>query len=169
MDVELLLDTLTCCLKRLRKDDTAATAALLQLVADRAAGAKAQAEKGSRMEFLLASIAELRTSKKKAGETATALEPLTKAIGSVLKVTKAERGDPIRVRLQDLLAAESRGRWWLVGAAWAGRADGEEGARKDGGVRGGAEEEGEQESTAASGGRSDVRLQELAAEQRMNT
>jgi len=28
--------------------------------------------------------------------------------------------DPLRVNLDDLHSAESRGKWWLVGAAWSG-------------------------------------------------
>lgn len=28
--------------------------------------------------------------------------------------------EPIRVSLDDLLNAETKGKWWLVGAAWAG-------------------------------------------------
>jgi nucleolar MIF4G domain-containing protein 1 len=28
--------------------------------------------------------------------------------------------EPLRVSLQDLHSAESKGKWWLVGAAWAG-------------------------------------------------
>lgn len=28
--------------------------------------------------------------------------------------------DPLRVTLDDLRSTESRGKWWLVGAAWAG-------------------------------------------------
>ena len=28
--------------------------------------------------------------------------------------------DPLRVSLDDLNSAETRGKWWLVGAAWSG-------------------------------------------------
>lgn len=28
--------------------------------------------------------------------------------------------DPLRVNLDDLHSAETRGKWWLVGAAWSG-------------------------------------------------
>lgn len=28
--------------------------------------------------------------------------------------------EPLRVPLADLLSADSKGKWWLVGAAWAG-------------------------------------------------
>jgi nucleolar MIF4G domain-containing protein 1 len=28
--------------------------------------------------------------------------------------------DPLRVSLDDLRSAETRGKWWLVGAAWSG-------------------------------------------------
>lgn len=28
--------------------------------------------------------------------------------------------EPLRVSLKDLLAADTRGKWWLVGAGWAG-------------------------------------------------
>ena len=28
--------------------------------------------------------------------------------------------EPLRISLDDLLAADSRGKWWLVGAGWAG-------------------------------------------------
>jgi len=28
--------------------------------------------------------------------------------------------EPLRVSLEDLRSADSKGRWWLVGAAWAG-------------------------------------------------
>ena len=28
---------------------------------------------------------------------------------------------PLNVKLEDLLSAETRGRWWIVGSAWSGR------------------------------------------------
>lgn len=38
--------------------------------------------------------------------------------GSLLSTVLAH--EPIRVSLDDLLNAETKGKWWLVGAAWAG-------------------------------------------------
>lgn len=76
----------------------------------------------------------------------------------------------LRVSWSELLSTESRGRWWKVGAAWAGRSSGASAGRS--GVKGSGREEsaedesgrGEREETEDT-----VGIMELAMRQRMNT
>jgi len=39
---------------------------------------------------------------------------------TVSRISKVSAHDVLRVSLDDLRSAESKGKWWLVGAAWGG-------------------------------------------------
>lgn len=80
----------------------------------------------TRMKWMLETINETKGKGavkygKDAGET---FARLNKAVRSYVNQRKAGFKDPLRVPWVDLLEAKTRGRWWLVGSAWAGR-DGE--------------------------------------------
>eukprot|EP00049_Salpingoeca_infusionum_P007440 m.121030 g.121030 ORF g.121030 m.121030 type:complete len:434 (+) comp13699_c1_seq7:141-1442(+) len=76
----------------------------------------------SRVSFMLEAIGDLMGNRSRVlKDNKAQLEPLVKAIRSVLRTHDIPKGEPLEVPLQDLLNSSKTGRWWLVGAAWAGR------------------------------------------------
>lgn len=49
-----------------------------------------------------------------------AVERMKKFLNGLSKNRHVRSHEPLRVSLDDLHSAESKGKWWLVGAAWAG-------------------------------------------------
>ena len=85
----------------------------------------------SRVRFLCAALADLRSnskSRRAQSGSAEAVRRLRKWLGSVKTSLAGGPGgqhsssaDPcLRVGLQDLLTADTRGRWWRTGAYWSG-------------------------------------------------
>lgn len=70
---------------------------------------------------MLETLTNLRNNKIKpsTGPAADAESALKKYIGSVTRKSGVT-SDPLRLSLEDLRQSESKGKWWLVGAAWAG-------------------------------------------------
>ena len=59
--------------------------------------------------------------KKNAGSATTeAVERMKKFLSGLTKKRHVKTHEPLRVTLEDLHSAESKGKWWLVGAAWGG-------------------------------------------------
>lgn len=92
------------------------------------------------------------------------------ALGRFIKLTRklgasggATAVQPLSLGWDEIQFAEERGRWWIVGAAWAGR-DGAAGARTGSGARGVGGALGGGDVSAA-----DERLLKLAKAQHMNT
>lgn len=136
---------------------------------DAAPGATAAAG-GSRARYILDTILELQGNKRsrlqEQGQESG--RRVRKWLGSV-KAAKgggAAGGDAsLRVSWAELVSTESRGRWWRVGAAWAGRGSTAEkvaGEGANGAVDGGSAGEG-------GDGDGEGGLLALAARQRMNT
>lgn len=154
-------------------------------VPDGEAGATAAAAGGSRARYILDTILELQGNKRsrlqEQGQDAS--RRVRKWLGFV-KAAKGGGGGStggdasLRVSWAELVSTESRGRWWRVGAAWAGP-----GSAPDKGVRGGVNDAiasrtggtggGSGVNNTAGergdGGDGEVGLLDLAARQRMNT
>eukprot|EP00730_Choanoeca_flexa_P006233 TRINITY_DN12113_c0_g1_i5.p1 TRINITY_DN12113_c0_g1~~TRINITY_DN12113_c0_g1_i5.p1 ORF type:complete len:863 (+),score=230.27 TRINITY_DN12113_c0_g1_i5:119-2707(+) len=119
VDIELILELLKMAGVKLRRDDPLKLKEVLDSVKTQAAQ---QEKQSSRVSFMLESIEDLRSNRCKLLKDVTAqLEPLIKAIRATVR-GRGGSSEPLRVPLQDLLDAKTRGRWWLVGAAWTGRA-----------------------------------------------
>ena len=112
---------------------------------------------------MIDTIIDLKNNRMKAGATASTVASehttrMKKTLGSLnAKTTKTS--EPLRIGLADILNAEKKGKWWLVGASWKDdvpspleRSDGHE--QRDG-------VDGYDDSTTD--------LAQLAREQRMNT
>jgi nucleolar MIF4G domain-containing protein 1 len=129
LDVELLLLLLSHSGKALRSDDPSSLKEMVIAVHKRAAEIKDDFENYSRVEYMLSAITDLKNNKRRKQdlvyiETTAKLRKLLGQIKS--KVTSSGKlgtrssDTCLRLKLDDILNAESKGRWWKVGASWAG-------------------------------------------------
>lgn len=83
----------------------------------------------SRLRFMFEALTDLKNNKSRRIQTANAevVKKLRKWIGSIKSTLGQQQSGGtsdtlcLRVSLQDLLNAESTGRWWRTGASWTGR------------------------------------------------
>ncbi|KAI0001466.1 armadillo-type protein [Russula compacta] len=120
--VELLLKLLRNSGQQLRQDDPSALKDIVQIVQSKTSGVKNPSN--SRTRFMLETLANLKNNKVKRitaqqlrGDSSERLKTFLAGLG---KTRHLVPHDPLRVSLDDLHSAETRGKWWLVGAAWNG-------------------------------------------------
>jgi len=108
--------------QQLRQDDPSALKDIVQIVQSKTLGVEKPSN--SRTRFMLETLTNLKNNKIKQatarqvqGNTA---EHLKKFLAGLGKTRHLMSHDPLRVSLDDLHSAETRGKWWLVGAAWSG-------------------------------------------------
>ncbi|KZV97483.1 ARM repeat-containing protein [Exidia glandulosa HHB12029] len=124
LDVELLLKLLRLSGLQMRADDPSALKDIVQLVQDKVDAQEGSV--GSRTKFMVETLVQLKNGKTKKGQDADGagardvVERMKKFLGGLSKKRQVMAHEPIRVGLGDLRNADKRGRWWLVGAAWAG-------------------------------------------------
>jgi nucleolar MIF4G domain-containing protein 1 len=117
LSVELAMLIVRNCGSHLRRDDAAAFKAVVEaVVAKRDVG-----ESSTRAKFLIDTIMELKDNRK---QRADALDDMANATRKQLQTLFAERKATqpaaLRATWRDLLDAQTKGRWWLVGSAWVG-------------------------------------------------
>lgn len=112
-NVEFLLQIVRSAGPQLRSDDSSALKDIIILLQTKVSQQKPETI-GSRTKFLVESIRDVKNNKAKQDNevTAAATQKMRKFLGNFGKA------DPIQVSLDDLHNAETRGRWWIVGAAW---------------------------------------------------
>ncbi|KAG1739213.1 armadillo-type protein [Suillus paluster] len=121
--VELLLKLLRSSGQQLRQDDPMALKDIVTLAQSRVAGhADAMS---SRTRFMIETLNNLKNNKiKKTAATqhqgGDAVERMKKFLSSLGKKKHVLAHEPLRMTLEDLHLAESKGKWWLIGAAWGG-------------------------------------------------
>ncbi|TFY83229.1 hypothetical protein EWM64_g793 [Hericium alpestre] len=119
-DVELLLKLLRR--SQLRQDDPSALKDIIQIVQDKISDSSQSTS--SRTRFMLETLANLKNNKTKRSATqhagGDAVERMKKFLSGLSKKKHVMAHDPLRVSLDDLHSAETKGKWWLVGAAWGG-------------------------------------------------
>ncbi|KAJ9134816.1 Suppressor of glycerol defect protein 1 [Pleurostoma richardsiae] len=126
LNAELLLRILRVSGPLLRQDDPLALKDIVAMIRP-AVNRAGETNISVRTKFMIDTINDLKNNKMKAGASATAVitEHITrmrKALGS-LSSRKLKATEPLRMGLKDIEAAEKRGKWWLVGARWAGHAN----------------------------------------------
>ncbi|KIJ39870.1 hypothetical protein M422DRAFT_174507 [Sphaerobolus stellatus SS14] len=122
-DVELLLKIARNSGPQLRQDDPSALKDIVDIVHQKVA----QTDNGalsSRTKFMIDTLTLLKNNKVKRsanpdGHTES-VERMKKFLSGVSKKYHVLSHEPLRVTLQDLHSADKRGKWWIVGAAWAG-------------------------------------------------
>ncbi|KAI0065323.1 hypothetical protein BV25DRAFT_1928190 [Artomyces pyxidatus] len=121
--VELLLKLLRNSGQQLRQDDPSALKDIIQIVQNKTL-AEGQDSSSSRTRFMVETLVNLKNNKTK--RTAThhaggdAVDRMKKFLSGLDKKRHVMAHDPLRVSLLDLHSSESKGKWWLVGAAWGG-------------------------------------------------
>ncbi|KAJ3570486.1 hypothetical protein NP233_g4365 [Leucocoprinus birnbaumii] len=103
-NVELLLKLMRNSGQQLRQDDPSALKDIVDIVQKKVAG-RDERSLSSRTRFMIETLVNLKNNKLKRNTTQNQ---------GVLA------HDALRVSLEDLHSAESKGKWWLVGAAWGG-------------------------------------------------
>ncbi|KAI9330182.1 hypothetical protein BDR26DRAFT_1011420 [Obelidium mucronatum] len=184
LDVEIILKLLRVCGGQMRSDDPSALKEIVALVHEQSVKKLDPAFNTPRVKFMIETIMDLKnnkhnkssSSKKITGATggasgsATGLqqEKLTKFISNLLRRRGVSDREPLRATLDDIRNVRTKGKWWLVGAAWAGHQEDGSTVRKSDGTRdgdGGLDmnlEDGGDDAAAAD-------LLKLAKAQRMTT
>ncbi|KAL2024790.1 hypothetical protein VTK56DRAFT_5611 [Thermocarpiscus australiensis] len=169
LNAELLLRIVRMCGPTLRQDDPMALKDIVSLIP--AAVAKVGEKKLTvRTKFMIDTITDLKNNKLKAGAGASAVisehtTRMKKLLGQ-LKSRKLKSTEPMRVGLKDIQDAGEKGKWWLVGASWAGRSTGEKGPNK---ATSAQKDDSDAESFVLDDVEEGPDLAELAREQGMNT
>ena len=165
LDIELLLLLLRTSGWRMRQEDPASLKQIVVLAQTKAREAEAAGRPlGVRARVLLDIISDLKNNKRRRAGDAPAVGagPLAAWVSRAQArgATGSAHGGELQVGLADFLNIEKRGRWWLVGAAWAGGAPSAAGKRVK---RPGDTRSADPSST------SDADLMALAIKMRMNT
>lgn len=124
LNAELLLRIVRMCGPTLRHDDPMALKDIVALIPPAVAKA-GEKNLTVRTKFMIDTITDLKNNKLKAGVGASAVisEHITrmKKLLGQLKSKRIKSTEPMRVGLRDIQDADKKGKWWLVGASWAGR------------------------------------------------
>ncbi|KAF5367452.1 hypothetical protein D9758_003658 [Tetrapyrgos nigripes] len=120
--VELLLKIVRNSGHQLRQDDPSALKDIIQIVQTQLAGKEDSIS--SRTRFMLETLNNLKNNKVKRlgtqNQGGDAVERMKKFLSNLGKKRHVMAHESLRVSLEDLHSAETKGKWWLVGAAWGG-------------------------------------------------
>ncbi|KAF9525634.1 hypothetical protein CPB83DRAFT_859086 [Crepidotus variabilis] len=120
--VELLLKLLRNSGQQLRQDDPSALKDIITIVQEKVSQQKGPLS--SRTSFMIETLTNLKNNKLKRNTTqnqgGVAVERMKKFLGNLSKTRHVLAHEPLRVSLADLHSADTKGKWWLVGAAWEG-------------------------------------------------
>ncbi|KAK3906259.1 hypothetical protein C8A05DRAFT_40925 [Staphylotrichum tortipilum] len=169
LNAELLLRIVRMCGPTLRQDDPMALKDIVSLIPPAVAKA-GEKNLTVRTKFMIDTITDLKNNKLKAGAGASAVvsEHITrmKKLLGQLKSRKLKSTEPMRMGLKDIQDADKKGKWWLVGASWAGRSASEKETAK---ATTAEEDDSDDESIILDDVDQGPDLAELAREQGMNT
>ncbi|KAJ7455339.1 hypothetical protein B0H11DRAFT_252563 [Mycena galericulata] len=120
--VELLLKIVRNSGQQLRQDDPSSLKDIIQVVQNKISDHDEALS--SRTRFMVETLTNLKNNKVKRNTTLNqggeAVERMKKFLSGLGKSRHVMAHEPLRVSLQDLHSAKSKGKWWLVGAAWGG-------------------------------------------------
>ncbi|KAK4041001.1 hypothetical protein C8A01DRAFT_45727 [Parachaetomium inaequale] len=169
LNAELLLRVVRMCGPTLRHDDPMALKDIVSLIPPAVAKA-GEKNLTVRTKFMIDTITDLKNNKMKAGAGASAVisEHITrmKKLLGQLKSKKVKSTEPMRVGLKDIQDADKKGKWWLVGASWAGRSGSQKSTEK---ATNAEDDDSDDESILLDDVEQGPDLGELAREQGMNT
>ena len=172
LNAELLLRIVRMCGPTLRQDDPMALKDIVSLIPPAVAKA-GEKNLTVRTKFMIDTITDLKNNKLKAGAGASAVvsEHITrmKKLLGQLKSKKVKSTEPMRMGLRDIQDADKKGKWWLVGASWAGRSTGTKNPNKPTQAANDNSDSSDDESILLSDAEQGPDLADLAREQGMNT
>ncbi|KAF8318483.1 hypothetical protein DL93DRAFT_2124903 [Clavulina sp. PMI_390] len=123
--VELLLKVTRNSGSQMRQDDPLALRDIVQLVQSKTAD-KNPRDLSSRVRFMLETLGNLKNNSSKVKQSAAQAQGqdtvgrLRKFLSGLSKKHHILAHEPLNVSLNDLHSADKKGKWWLVGSAWAG-------------------------------------------------
>lgn len=165
LNAELLLKIIRASGPQLRQDDPSALKDIVAMLRPAVAAAGGEENISVRTKFMIETINDLKNNKMKTGGAASAVTSehtirMKKIIGTLNNRT-IKGSEPLRIGLKDIQESDKKGKWWLVGASWAGNTAEESTEATD------SSSSGRKVVTSEDSGVSD--LLQLAREQRMNT
>ncbi|KAG6896315.1 hypothetical protein C0992_009105 [Termitomyces sp. T32_za158] len=120
--VELLLKIARNSGQQLRQDDPSALRDIIGTVQHKVSDTKDALS--SRTRFMIETLTNLKNNKSKRNVSQNqgldSVERMKKFLAGLSKKRTVLAHEPLRVSLEDLRNAETKGKWWLVGAAWGG-------------------------------------------------
>jgi nucleolar MIF4G domain-containing protein 1 len=166
LDIELLLLILSHSGHALRSDDPSA---LKEIVLSVQTKHQSNSDKStsSRVEFMISAMGDLKNNKRRKQDSVFSdrSAKLRKLLGRIKSdASRSSDSSCLRIRLRDILDAETKGRWWKVGASWVGnqfKHQSEDGDEDDA--------EGNKASKSPGRDEDEEELLKLAAKYRMNT
>ncbi|PPQ83433.1 hypothetical protein CVT25_007024 [Psilocybe cyanescens] len=121
--VELLLKIVRNSGQQLRQDDPYALKDIIDIIQGKLTTAD-DAVRSSRTRFMVETLTNLKNNKLKRNTTqnqgGAAVERMKKFLSGLSKTKHVLAHEPLHVSLEDLHSSETKGKWWLVGAAWQG-------------------------------------------------
>mmetsp|Transcript_10945 Transcript_10945/g.30264 ORF Transcript_10945/g.30264 Transcript_10945/m.30264 type:complete len:810 (+) Transcript_10945:47-2476(+) len=128
IDIELLLVILSHCGRSLRSDDPSGLKDIVLEVQQRVMESDHTFQNESRVDYMVSALMDLKNNKRRQQDTVHGEKTgrLRKLIGQLKAASQSgarsgkENSSSLRIRLKDILEAETKGRWWKVGASWEG-------------------------------------------------
>ncbi|XP_047992741.1 nucleolar MIF4G domain-containing protein 1 homolog [Leguminivora glycinivorella] len=148
--IDCVLCAFRCAGASLRKDEPLALKTFIQDAQKQACMVQGGDQAGSRIKFLLEVLMAVKNNNlnKIPNYDPSFVEQLKKTVKGIIR--KGNYATPLNITLEDLLKAETRGKWWVVGSAWEGNRP-------------------KPEEKVKAVPSTDQKLLELARKQRMNT
>lgn len=161
LNAELLLKIVRISGPQLRSDDPSSLKDIVTMLRPAVQQAGGEDKLSVRTKFMIETINDLKNNKMKTGGAASAVTSehtvrMKKTLGS-LNNRSIKASEPLRIGLKDIKESDKKGKWWLVGASWAGNAEDDEASKVPT----------NKDIQVVEAGTSD--LVQLAREQRMNT
>ena len=128
--IEIVVSIIDSSGSQLRSDAPVSLKDMISMLSQESERAKAREEENSRLMYLLSSLTDIKNnkSKREVHPAQSEMKAMRKWLGGVkasLGLSSSGsgwgKGAVLKVGLQDLLQAETRGRWWRAGASWVGR------------------------------------------------
>ena len=127
VEIECLLLLLSHCGKSLRSDDPMALKEIV-LAVQKKRMKNIEQSLSSRMEYMVSAIMDLKNNRRKRDETSITetagkfrkIVGRIKAYAAKSSVSKSSSEASLRISLDDIVNADTKGRWWKVGASWVG-------------------------------------------------
>lgn len=163
LNAELLLKIVRISGPQLRQDDPSSLKDIVTMLRPAMQKAGGEEKLSVRTKFMIETINDLKNNKMKTGAVASAVTSehtirMKKTLGT-LNNRNIKGSEPLRIGLNDIRDSDKKGKWWLVGASWAGNAENDDKSTKT--------IKKAKEVQDIDAGTSD--LVQLAREQRMNT
>ena len=124
LHTELLLKIVRNAGGQLRTDDPTAIKSLALLLQPAIAKAGGEKNLSIRTQFMIETLTNLKNNRLKSGNATTVVTTesttrMKKLLGT-LNTRRLRATEPLRASLDDIVNVATKGKWWLVGASWAG-------------------------------------------------